>query len=334
MDYKQLSNIPLKSLLETKISQLDLALPKKYQKQLDTLAANLTQKNIKWTPHTWLADEWFSPDGISGFAIPFTLAHPRLIKLEEKYLGFCEGKKIKDFYKLCAHETGHAIDNTFKLRLKKTRQKLFGLTSLNYPDSYKPNPNTTDFVNFCGDFYAQAHPDEDWAETFAVWFTNRTWRSEYFKTKAFDKLAYIDRTISNLKNISPTLKNKTPLHYQTDNRTIREYFEDKAKQFNINQTGFYNQKLNNSFSKTKTALCAITFIDQNKKQIINSIHSDNKKNIHAWFISKCLNSLKDECKKENFRLKYSSYRSQKQIQSLVEENLDLFIKTGGTRIYM
>ena len=33
-------------------------------------------------PHYWLSDEWFTPDGVPGVAIPFYLAHPRLAKLE------------------------------------------------------------------------------------------------------------------------------------------------------------------------------------------------------------------------------------------------------------
>ena len=33
-------------------------------------------------PHYWLSDEWFTPDGVPGVAVPHYLAHPRLAKLE------------------------------------------------------------------------------------------------------------------------------------------------------------------------------------------------------------------------------------------------------------
>src|SRR5262245_53197349 len=34
------------------------------------------------SPHYYLSDEWFTPDGVPGIAIPFYLAHPRLERLE------------------------------------------------------------------------------------------------------------------------------------------------------------------------------------------------------------------------------------------------------------
>ena len=42
--------------------------------------------------------------------------------------------------------------------------------------------------------YAQKHPDEDWAETFAVWLEGGPWRRRYRDWQvALAKLEYVDR---------------------------------------------------------------------------------------------------------------------------------------------
>jgi hypothetical protein len=54
-------------------------------------------------------------------------------------------------------------------------------------------------------WYAQKHPDEDWAETFAVWLTpGRDWRHEYAqRPAALAKLEYCDRTMQRLNEQDP-----------------------------------------------------------------------------------------------------------------------------------
>ena len=49
-------------------------------------------------------------------------------------------------------------------------------------------------------WYAQAHPAEDFAETFAVWLTPRSqWRRRYRGWPALQKLEYIDELMTALK---------------------------------------------------------------------------------------------------------------------------------------
>jgi hypothetical protein len=50
--------------------------------ELQRLYADLERRGLRFRPHAWLAEEWFSPDGVPGIAIPFYLAHPRLKRLE------------------------------------------------------------------------------------------------------------------------------------------------------------------------------------------------------------------------------------------------------------
>jgi len=46
------------------------------------LNGELESRRLRFRPHYWLSNEWFTPDGVPGIAIPFYLAHSRLAKLE------------------------------------------------------------------------------------------------------------------------------------------------------------------------------------------------------------------------------------------------------------
>ena len=115
LEYKHLKAMSENELLQTRICDLPISLadhpliPARIQK----LHQELQQKNIRFRPHIWISDDWFSPDGHPGFAIPFYLLHPRLTMLEKKYIGFAEGTNQKEFMMLLRHETGHAVDNAF-----------------------------------------------------------------------------------------------------------------------------------------------------------------------------------------------------------------------------
>jgi hypothetical protein len=55
-------------------------------------------------------------------------------------------------------------------------------------------------------WYAQKHPDEDFAETFAVWLTPRSnWRKRYKGWGAMKKLLYVDRITRKLGNADPVV---------------------------------------------------------------------------------------------------------------------------------
>ena len=82
--------------------------------------------------------------------------------------------------KILRHEAGHAIDNAYKLRQRRRRQQMFGPSYMQYPEYYTPKPYSKSFVLHLDSWYAQSHPDEDFAETFAVWLTPESdWRARY-----------------------------------------------------------------------------------------------------------------------------------------------------------
>jgi Putative zinc-binding metallo-peptidase len=201
-------------------------------------------------PHFWLSAEWFSPDGVPGVAIPFYLAHARLEKLERTQMLEVEGGTPEWCLKILRHEAGHAIDNAYKLRLRRRRQQLFGPSYMQYPDYYTPKPYSKSFVLHLDSWYAQSHPDEDFAETFAVWVTpDSDWQNRYADWPAIKKLEYMDalmRELSAKPMLVQTRRRVEPL--QSIRKTLRAHYERKRRHYGVEHPNFYDRDLRRLFS--------------------------------------------------------------------------------------
>src|SRR6185503_19240683 len=77
------------------------------------------RRGLKFRPHVWLSEEWFSPDGVPGIAVPFYMAHPRLQRLERRFMGEVEGGNANWLTRILRHEIAHALDNAYRLRRRK-----------------------------------------------------------------------------------------------------------------------------------------------------------------------------------------------------------------------
>ena len=182
-------------LLSLRFCDLNLSVQgTELQQAIERLYRELSMRGIRFRPHCWLSQEWFSPDGIPGIAIPFYLAHKRLTGIERRFMREVEGGNRNWLMRILRHEAGHAIDSAYRLRRLQSWRAVFGPASLPYPDTYRPRPGSRRFVQHLGAWYAQAHPTEDFAETFAVWLKpHSAWRREYAGWPAYAKLEFIDR---------------------------------------------------------------------------------------------------------------------------------------------
>ncbi|MEZ6094577.1 MAG: putative zinc-binding metallopeptidase [Pirellulaceae bacterium] len=168
-------------LLDCRICDLGLKIETSpLAEPIEQLYEELAERGIKARPHCWFSDEWFSPDGIPGIAIPFYLAHPRLVRLERRQMKEVEGGTRASLMKILRHEAGHAIDTAFRLHRKRGYREVFGNYFAPYPEYYRPRPNSKSFVTHLEPWYAQSHPSEDFAETFAVWLApGKRWKNDY-----------------------------------------------------------------------------------------------------------------------------------------------------------
>ncbi|HEV7613023.1 MAG TPA: putative zinc-binding metallopeptidase [Steroidobacteraceae bacterium] len=205
------------------------------EEAVQRLYRELSMRGIRFRPHCWLSQEWFSPDGIPGIAIPFYLAHRRLIGIERRFMREVEGGNRNWLMRILRHEAGHAIDSAYRLRRRSQWREVFGPASLPYPDTYRPRPGSRRFVQHLGAWYAQAHPTEDFAETFAVWLKPHSpWRREYLGWPAYAKLEYIDSLALEIGRSRPLVSARDTIEEVTEEtRTLRDHYDQKLARYRM-----------------------------------------------------------------------------------------------------
>ena len=227
-------------LLQTRICDLKLKIAgTELESRIEKFYAELAAKNIAVKPICYLGDEWFCPEGCATIAIPFYLAHPRLKKLEEKMMMEVEGGTEAWCMRLLRHEMGHVLNHAYLLEKDKGWQKLFGPTSLEYSESFRARPYSRRFVRHLDGYYAQSHPEEDFAETVAIWLTpDLDWRNQYQGWKALEKLEYVDELMHKLAGKPPLvfskarisdaarLRSRLEAHYKRRRRLYAQEFPD------------------------------------------------------------------------------------------------------------
>jgi hypothetical protein len=240
------------SLLDLRFCELGLDLENaRLQAGMRQLDAELAARGIAFRPHYWLADEWFSPDGVPGIAIPFYLAHPRLAALERRQMHEVEGGNWRWLMRILRHEAGHAVDTAYGLRRRRAWREVFGKASQRYPTRYRPRPASRRFVLHLGLWYAQSHPTEDFAETFAVWLKPRSrWRSEYRGWPAMQKLLYVDRTMGEITQLPvPEVSREQVEPIGENTRTLRQHYRRRQGRYPDSASRVYDLQLHRIFPR-------------------------------------------------------------------------------------
>src|ERR1700743_2888957 len=217
---------------------------------LNALYQELEEKGIQLRPHAWISSEWFSPGDIPGIAIPFYLAHPRLMKIEKKMMLDVEGGTWSECMAILRHEAGHAIQHGYQWQRRRRWQQLFGRSSKHYPRYYRPNPASRQYVQHLRLWYAQSHPDEDFAETVAVWLRPRSnWRARHAGRAALKKLEYVDELMEEIAGkrlLSRTRERVDPLHELS--QTLAEHYKKKQAFYAFKPPKTYDRDLLRVFS--------------------------------------------------------------------------------------
>jgi hypothetical protein len=255
----KLASVSDAELMRTRFRDLPIQLEGSViERRAQRVFEELASRNIQCRPSIWLAEEWFNPDGIVGFAIPFYLMHPRLIRLERKIMQEAEGAPEADCLRIMRHETGHAIDEAFQLFKTPEYRQVFGSPSRRYPTSYSVKPDRHDFVFNLNSWYAQSHPVEDFAETFAVWLTpKKQWRRRYRNTPALEKLEHVDRWMTSLAGKPPLVEDRETVEELKDNsRTLREHYEEKQEFYGAGETRSFDPELRRLFPSARSKIQA------------------------------------------------------------------------------
>jgi len=239
------------------------------------------------------------PDGEPVIGIAFFLAHPRLKKLEQKMMLEAEGAERDHCMRLMRHEAGHAVNYAYFLHRRKKWRELFGPFSAEYGDSYKYRPYSKSFVRHLEEWYAQYHPDEDFAETFAVWLDPGSgWRERYKGWKALGKLEYVDRLMGEIAGKHPK-KAKGDKYWDITKlrSTLNSYYRKKRRQYAFQYADFHDFSLKSIFREKeagKKRKKAYRLIRENRKRIMaNAAAWTGEK---KYVISRLLRNLIDRAK--------------------------------------
>ena len=231
------AGLPQRELVELRLCDLGLSIEgTALEARVDKLHEELERADLEFRPYVWLSTDWFTPDGLSGFAIPFFLAHPRLARLERQHMLQVEGGTRDGCMRLLRHETGHAICNAYRLHHRKRWRELFGRFSEPYEDTYQPRPYSKRFVTNLDNWYAQSHPAEDFAETFAVWLQpgSRWWRA-YDGWPAMRKLEYVDELMIEIGEERWPKSRERPESLPRQRQRLRTYWEEKRARYALDQ---------------------------------------------------------------------------------------------------
>lgn len=289
---------------------------------LRDLNKELKAKGLAVRPHGWLSDEWFSPDTTAGIAFPFYLAHPRLTRLERKMAIGVEGGTQRDAMRILRHEAGHVLQHAYKLHRRRKWQQLFGRSSTRYPEYYRPDPTSRDYVQHLGRWYAQCHPDEDFAETFAVWLTPRSaWRKRYADWPALEKLLYVDELMAEIAGEKPILTNHAevdPVSKMT--KTLGDHYRAKLEHYSVTLTtpATFDRELQRIFSsepRHRGAPSASAFIRRNRAEIRRSVTKWNGE--HQLTLDAVLDDMIDRCRTLKLKIRGSETRLRQNLTLLL-----------------
>jgi hypothetical protein len=284
------------ALLATRICDLPIRLEGTLlARRTKRLWRELQAHGIVALPHIWLSEEFFTPDGVLGFAVPFYLAHPRLMRLERAQMLEVEGAGESECRRIFRHEAGHCLDEAYAFHRRPQYRELFGDAHLEYPASYKPNPESQDHVIHLAGWYAQGHPVEDFAETFAVWLNPfADWRSDYGRWPvALRKLEYVDDLMREIAGKPPFEEDRTeaePLHALT--HTLQEHYEHKRAYFAWRWPANYDVDLRRIFSedpKDADAPPATRFLRRKRAQLRTRIAEGT--GVHAYAVDQLLRQM-------------------------------------------
>jgi hypothetical protein len=258
-----------------KLPLKDLKLPMRgtwLSDRLHELQDEMREKGLKVRPHGWLSSEWFSPSDTPGIAFPFYLAHPRLMRLERRMIIDVEGATRSECMRILRHEAGHVMQHSYALQRERRWQRLFGRSSKRYPSYYRPDPASRDFVQHLRLWYAQSHPDEDFAETFAVWLTPRSnWRKRYEGWPVFKKLQYVDELMAGIAKRKPSLTRRVEVEPLRSLRiTLEEHYRKKLEHYSVEAPRVYDRDLLRIFSMSprhRNSPAAAAFIRHHRQAI-------------------------------------------------------------------
>ncbi len=303
-------------LLETRLCDLPLRVEDSIvEERKHRLYEELAARGLRFRPHFWFSQEWFTPDGVPGIAVPFYLAHPRLVQLERQFMLEAEGATEANCLRILRHEAGHAIDNAYRLHRRKRWRELFGAFNDPYPDAYRPRPASKRYVHHLNGWYAQAHPAEDFAETFAVWLTpGYPWRKRYAGWPALEKLLYVDELMGEIAGLPPPVRCRRHIEPLREAKiTIAEHYERKRAHYSVEWPGYYDRDLRRIFALRNESQrgAASVFLRTHRREFSRKVSEAS--GVPPYTIDQLLHNMIERCRVMKLRLRETPARTRERM---------------------
>jgi hypothetical protein len=242
------------------------------------LHRDLAAKGLAFRPEFYLTNSWGCPDRVPVIGMPFYLADKRLARIEEEQTGEIEDDIMGMM--LIRHEAGHAVNYAYRLWDEPDWAELFGAFSEPYEETFHPQPSSREFVRHIyasqyGRTYAQKHPDEDFAETFAVWLTPRSaWRKKYRCWPALKKLKYVDALMRRVRKRPPERTGGKLIDpVERMEMLLAEHYGQRAERFRAAAQGYVDDRLREVFPRMRgnSALTARDLLRKHHQGLLERI---------------------------------------------------------------
>jgi len=265
-------------LLRTRIKDLALQIAgTKVEQMVESLYRELAAVGVAFRPPCYLSDEWGCPDNKPIIGLPFYLADEKLGAIEGEVNEVREDEKESMIY--LRHEAGHAFCYAYELYNGEDFLQLFGPYTRPYLEDYKVQPFSRSYVRHVPGWYAQKHPDEDFAETFAVFITpGMNWRKVYEGWPALRKLEYVEARVKEYGSSPPLVISRAPelpdVPVETMEETVGEVFLRDGPPAEVAQalSAHFDGDLRHIFEPAGAyPVRAADVIESGRKQVITSV---------------------------------------------------------------
>jgi hypothetical protein len=330
------ADLPDEQVLDFRLCDLPIRIEgSPVESRIAELRDGLRARGLDLPLHFYLSEEWFTPDGASAMAVPFYLAHPRLEKLEEAQMLEVEGGDYDWCMRILRHEAGHLVDNMYGLRRRRLRREIFGSSSEPYPEFYAPKPYSKSYVLHLDAWYAQSHPDEDFAETFAVWLTpGSDWAARYEGWPALRKLQYMDQLMRSLAGQPPRLVHANEVDgLRRLRRTLRQHYKRKRRHYGVDRPDFYDRDLRRLFSDAPEFagnVTAAAFVTRIRRQVRRLVASWT--GIYQYTIDQVLEDIIVRCRDLRLRLAVPEDTARREFTVLLTVQAMNFLHSGRHRL--
>lgn len=299
---------------------------------VERLHGELAERGLLLRPVAYLGDEWFSPDGVPAIAIPFYLAHPRLEQLERRMMLDVEGGGgAEETMKFLRHECGHALTHAHDLTRRREWRTVFGSPTKEYRDHYRVQPYSRNFVHHLENWYAQSHPEEDFAETFAVWLTpGSDWRRRYRGWPALRKLEYVDRLMTSLAGVTPPVTDgEHPFDVRRLTRKLKTHYAERRRLFAEDDPAFFDDDLRRLFASDGPGEKASRVLRRDRRRLRDLVSHWTRE--RKFIVDRLLRQLADRADELGLRMPADAERAKLELVAYLSSLVSSYAFTGSFR---